>query len=269
MKEFHPENIRNITFIGHQGSGKTTLIEAILYRLGSITRMGSVEEGNTQSDYRADEVARRMSIATTILVAEEKGLKLNLIDTPGFTDFQGEVLCGLKACDSAIMVINATGGIEVGTDIFYDLTLIENRPLAFFINQLDKEHTDFDKVYKALEEEFQKTAPLQYPLNAGSSHFSDIVDLLHMKLYTTQQDGACKVSDIPQDLIPKISPWRTKLIERIAEVDDALMETYFANESLSTEEMLQGLKLGLMRRTIFPVLCGAGKIQVGVQQLIA
>lgn len=282
MKEFHPENIRNIAFIGHQGSGKTTLIEALLYRLGVTSRMGSVEEGNTQSDYRADEISRRMSIAMTLLVAEGSGeagsgevkspltslLKLNLIDTPGFTDFQGEVICGLRACDTAVMLINATAGVEVGTDLFSDLCVIENRPLAFFINQLDKEHTDFEKTYRELEEEYQKTAPLVLPLDVGSARFHQVIDLLHMKLYTYASNGTCQVSEIPTQYQSTAQEWRVKLMERCAETDDALMESYFSNDTLSTEELVKGLRLGLVSRTLYPVLAGAAKSQVGVAQLI-
>jgi elongation factor G len=269
VKEAHPELIRNIALISHQGAGKTTLAESLLHRMGAISRMGAIEEGNTQSDYHTDEITRRISITTTLLVGSHKGVKINLLDTPGFTDFQGDVISALRAVDSAGILINATSGIEVGTELVWGYAAEIKLPRFFFINHLDKEHVDFLKVANTLTEEFDGAVITQFPVNPGSEAFNQIVDLITMKLVTYNPDGTEKGrSDIPADLKDRATALRTKLVERSAEADDSLMETFFENDGLTQEELLQGLTKGIRDGMLYPVLCGAAKRQVGSSLLL-
>lgn len=269
MKESHPDKIRNIALISHQGAGKTTLAESLLHRSGAITRMGSIEEGNTQSDYRADEINRRNSVTTTVLVTNHKGVKLNIVDSPGFMDFQGEVISSVRAADCAAVLINATAGVEVGTDLVWGFAAEVNLPRFFFVNHLDKEHVDFDKVVEGLLESYPGAVLTQFPVNPGSEGFNQIVDLISMKLVTFNADGSEKGrEDIPANLKGKADEYRQKLLERAAEADDALMEAFFANDGLTQDEMLKGLRADLAKGNLNPVLCGAAKRQVGTSLLL-
>ncbi|MBM3329914.1 MAG: elongation factor G [Calditrichaeota bacterium] len=269
MKDVHPERIRNLVLTGHQTSGKTTLTEALLFRMGATSRMGSVEEGNTQSDYHPDEMSRRMSISTTLLTGEHKGTKINLLDTPGFTDFQGDVRCAIRVADTALMLINATSGIEVGTELFWGFCEERHTGRCFLINHLDKEHVSFERTVRALSERFEAAVPVQFPVGEGSDGFHQIVDLIAMKLVDYNKDGSEKSrSDIPVDLKTRADEMRTRLVERCAEADDALMEQFFANDGLSSDEMIQGLRKGILDGKLFPILCSAAKSQVGATLLL-
>ena len=269
MKEAHPETIRNIALISHQGAGKTTLSETMLHRMGVITRMGSIEEGNTQSDYHHDEISRKISITTTLLIGQHNGVKINLLDTPGFTDFQGDVISAVRAVDCACVLINATSGIEVGTELVLGIANEIKLPRFFFINHLDKEHVNFDKRIDELTEEFAGAVLTQFPVNPGSEAFNQVVDLITMKLVTYNSDGSEKSrTDIPADLKSKADTLRTKLVERSAEADDSLMEKFFEEETLSQEDMLGGLKKGLREGTLNPILCGAARKQIGTTLLL-
>jgi len=269
VKEAHPEKIRNIALISHQGAGKTTLAEALLFRTGAITRMGSIDEGNTQSDYHQDEISRKISISTTLLVAEQKGVKLNILDTPGFIDFQGDVISALRAVDCTGVLINATAGVEVGTEIVWGHAAVEKVPAFFFVNHLDKEHVDFDNVVAGLTESYETAILAAFPVNPGSEGFNQVVDLISMKLVVYNPDGSENSrADVAGDLKTKADNLRQKLVERAAEADDELMETFFANDGLTQEELLKGLKAGLAKGTLHPILCGAAKRQVGVTILL-
>lgn len=241
----------------------------MLHRMGVITRMGSIEEGNTQSDYHADEISRKISISTTLLVGSHNGNKFNILDTPGFTDFQGDVISAVRAADAACLLINATSGIEVGTELVWGYAAEVKLPRFFFINHLDKEHVNFEKISNELIEEFSGAVLTQFPVNPGSEGFNQVVDLITMKLVTFNPEGTEKArSDIPANLKAKADELRTKLVERSAEADDALMEKFFENDGLSQEDMLTGLKKGLREGTLNPILCGAAKKQVGVTLLL-
>jgi elongation factor G len=268
VKDAHPEKIRNIALVSHQGAGKTTLTESMLHRMGAITRMGTIEEGNTTSDYHQDEISRQLSISTTIMVGNHKGIKINLLDTPGFTDFQGEVKCAIRVADSVGVLINATSGLEVGTELVWGFTDERHLPRFFFVNLLDREHVNYNKVIDALVERFDHVAPTQFPVGEGEG-FHQIVDLISMKLVTYNPDGSEESrADIPADLKAKADEWRTRLVERCAEADDTLMEKFFENDGLTQDEMLEGMKKGLREGTLFPVLCGASKKQVGTTLLL-
>lgn len=266
MKDYAPTDIRNISLIGHGASGKTSLSEALVFAMKGIERKGSVDEGTTLSDYMPDEIERKSSISASVLAGEYKKKKFNILDTPGFSDFLGEVKGALRVSDYAVTVIHGVSGVEVVTEQVWDFAKESETPRGFFVNQLDKENADFEKVIDALTETFESPAVLQYAVNPGPG-FNKIIDLLKMKLLTF--NGAnVEVSEIPGDLQGKADELREQLVERAAEADDDLMEKYFEEGELSKDDMITGLKKGILSGAIFPVLCGAATSDIGVAQLL-
>jgi len=268
LKEAHPEKIRNVALVAHQGAGKTTLTESMLRRMGVITRMGTVEEGNTASDYHAEEISRQISISTTLLVGNHKDIKINLLDTPGFTDFTGEVKGAVRVADVVGVLIHATSGIEVGTELVWRFAEERELPRFFYVNQCDREHVDFAQVVTSLTEAYGSVVPLQYPVNLGEG-FNQIIDLLSMKQITWNPDGGVKSkADIPAELKDKTEEMRQNLVESVAETDDDLMERFFENDGLTPEELVEGLRKAFRESRIFPVLCGAARSEVGTALLL-
>lgn len=268
MKEANPDKIRNIALIAHQGTGKTTLTESMLHRMGEITRMGSVEEGNTVSDYKSEEIERQISVSTTLVVGQHKNTKINLLDAPGFTDFAGEVKSAIRVADVVGVLVHATSGIEVGTELFWGFAEERKLPRFFYVNQCDREHSDFDRVVESLTEEYGSVIALQYPVNEGEK-FNQIVDLVTMKLVTWNPDGGEKSrADIPAEHKEKADEMRLKLVETVAEADDDLMENFFENDGLSNDDVILGLQKGFRECSIFPLLCGAAKTQTGTSLLL-
>jgi elongation factor G len=268
VKEANPDKIRNIALIAHQGTGKTTLTESMLHRMGEITRMGSVEEGNTVSDYKSEEIERQISVSTTLVVGQHKNTKINLLDAPGFTDFAGEVKSAIRVADVVGVLVHATSGIEVGTELFWGFAEERKLPRFFYVNQCDREHSDFDRVVESLTEEYGSVIALQYPVNEGEK-FNQIVDLVTMKLVTWNPDGGEKSrADIPAEHKEKADEMRLKLVETVAEADDDLMENFFENDGLSNDDVILGLQKGFRECSIFPLLCGAAKTQTGTSLLL-
>lgn len=268
MKEANPDKIRNLALIAHQGTGKTTLTESLLHRMGEITRMGSVEEGNTVSDYHTEEISRQISISTTLVVGEHKGVKINLLDTPGFTDFTGEVKSAVRVADAVGVLVHAVSGIEVGTELFWGFAEELKLPRFFYINQCDREHADFNQTVETLSQAYGSAVPVQYPVNPGEK-FNQIIDLITMKLITWNPDGGVKSrADIPAELMGKAEELHQNLVESVAETDDELMEKFFENDGLTSEEMLKGLRKGFRECSIYPVLCGSAQKQVGTSLLL-
>ncbi|MBI4811439.1 MAG: elongation factor G, partial [Ignavibacteriales bacterium] len=270
MKEYTAETIRNITLIGHGGSGKTSFAEACLFTTGMINRFGKVEEGNTVSDYRHDEIERQISINSSLLFCDWKGIKINIIDTPGYTDFTGEVKSALRVSDTAVIFLKAVEGGEVGTEIVWKYTKELKNAAIFVVNKLDNENADFDKVINQAKEQFSHDLiPIQFPVQQGLA-FEAIIDLLRMKMLKYTRDGKGKYTenDIPAELKAKADSMREKLIEQIAETDEKLLDTFFANGTLTDQEIKNGLKLGIKDRKIFPLLCTAGAHNIGVTSLL-
>ncbi len=265
MKDYSPSDIRNVCFIGHGASGKTSICESLLYSLKAIDRMGSVDEGTSHSDFSKDEIDRKHSIGASLLTASTKDVRYNLIDTPGFSDFIGEVKGALRVCDFAVVAIHGVSGVEVVTEQVWDFAVESNTPRCFFVNQLDKENANYDNVLDALENTFQNTAVVQYAVNPGPG-FNQVVDVLEMKLYTYDKGNVTK-SDIPDNLQAKAESLRETLIERAAESDDELLEKYFDEGELSQDELEKGLKQGILDGAIFPVLCGAATASAGIDSL--
>lgn len=268
MKVYTTDKIRNIALISHATVGKTTLAEALLYASGAITRMGTIEDGTTQSDYHEDEIERQFSISTTLLNSEWKDRKINIIDTPGYPDFHGEVNGAMRAADTGIVLINAVAGVEVGTDAVYRTARERGAAIVWFVNRCDKEHADFNAAVTSISESFSTRAiPLQIPVQPGEA-FSKIIDLLAMKLVSYDENGKSSVSEIPADLQAEAEAAREQLVEAVAECDDDLLEKFFDSGELSDDELRTGLRTGLAEEKISPVLCGAAAKGYGADLLL-
>jgi elongation factor G len=269
MKAYQTNEIKNIALIGSSGSGKTTLSEAMLYEGGVIKRRGSVENGNTVSDYFPVEKEYGYSVFSTIFSVEWNNKKLNFIDSPGSDDFAGGAVSALNVTDTALMILNAQYGIEVGTINMFRYTESLKKPLIFLINQLDKESADFDNVLTQLKEAYGgKVVLVQYPVQTGQN-FHQMIDVLKMKMYQWKPEGGTpEILDIPASEAGKAETLHNALVEAAAENDEALMEKFFDQGSLSEEEMREGIRKGLIARGMFPVLCASGSKDMGVRRLM-
>ncbi len=269
MKVYQTKEIRNIAIIGGNRVGKTTVAEAMAFHGGVISRRGSVDDKNTISDYRELELERQQSIQSTVMYAQYEGIKINMIDCPGFDDFIGETIGALRVADSALMVINAQNGVDVGAEIQWRWTKNMNRPVVFVINQLDHEKANFDETIRQLKQYFGGSVlPLQYPVNAGTG-FDSVIDLLQMKLLKFPVGGGKTiVEDIPESEKSKAEEMLNAMIEAAAENDEALMDKFFEEGTLSEEEVVRGLKLGIANRGTFPVVCVASKSDQGVTRMM-
>ncbi len=269
MKEYGITDIRNISLVSHQSVGKTTLAEGMLFSAGAVSRMGTVDDGSTTSDYRADEIERKISIGATLLDFEWKKTKFNCMDLPGYADFLGEVKCGLKVTDLAVVLLNAQSGVEVGTDIAWDILEEFKTPRMFFINRVDKEHADFDSAVSQAQEAFGNSVSIiQFPMNQGEN-FDSVIDVLQMKKLTFESgSGNVTVEDIPADQQDKADEYRNILVEKIAESDDEILEKYFEEGELSEDDLIKGLCAGLVGRTIYPVLAGSAINNLGTHALM-
>jgi elongation factor G len=269
MKVYQTNEIRNIAIIGGKGSGKTTLSEALLLESGVIKRRGSVDGGNTVTDYFPVEKEYGYSVFSTIFSVEWLGKKLNFIDTPGSDDFAGGAVSALNVTDTALMVINAQYGVEVGTNNLFRYTDALHKPVIFLLNQLDKENADYDKTLAQLKETYGgKVVQIQYPLQTGQN-FHQMIDVLKMKLYQWKPEGGTpEILDIPAAELDKAQDLHKALIEAAAENDEALMEKFFDQGSLNEDEMREGIRKGLLARGMFPVICASAGKDMGVRRLM-
>ena len=267
MKKYSIEAIRNVALVGHGGTGKSSLAESMLYTSGAISRMGRVDDGSAASDFDAEEVQRKMSINSSVLPCEWKNTKINLIDTPGYPDFIGDVVGSLRAVEAALLVVDGTGSIEVGTETGWELAEAAGITKLFFVNKLEKENSDFTRTLESLRARFgTSVAPLQLPIGAEDK-FVGVVDLLTHKAYKWE-NGKIAPTDIPADMADQIAGMRESLIESVAEMDDALMEKYFDQGTLSDEEVAKGLEIGVRTGKVVPVLVGSAMKMVGVDTLL-
>jgi elongation factor G len=269
MKVYQTKEIRNVALIGGNRVGKTTLAEAIAFHGGVISRRGTIEDKNTISDYRDVELERQQSIQATVMYAEHDGCKINMIDCPGFDDFIGEVIGSLRVADTALMVINAQNGVDVGAEIQWRWTKRMNVPVFFVVNELDHEKANFDETIRQLKHYFGNSVmPFQYPINAGIG-FDSVIDLLQMKLLKFPVGGGKTiVEEIPTSEKDKAEEMYNALVEAAAENDEALMDKFFEEGTLTEEEMARGLKLGIINRGTFPVVCVAAKTDQGVTRVM-
>ncbi|MEX2158325.1 MAG: elongation factor G [Dehalococcoidia bacterium] len=265
MKEYQTEKIRNVVVLGHGGTGKTSLSEAALFAASAINRLGRVDEGTTTSDYEDDEKKRQISIGLSLLPCEWKGHKINLIDTPGYADFQGEVKEGVRAADAALIVIDAVSGVEVGTELAWGYADEESLPRIAFVNRIDRENANFENAVSQLRERYGKRCvPLQLPIGSQDS-FQGVVDLLEMQAFLGEKAEA---GSIPESMGADVQTYREQLIEAIAENDDALLSKFLEGEELSADELRHGLRSGVCAGGIVPVLVGSATKNIAVPRLL-
>lgn len=269
MKVYQTNEIKNLALLGSSGSGKTTLVEAMLYESGVIKRRGTIAAKNTVSDYFPVEQEYGYSVFSTVLHVEWNNKKLNIIDCPGSDDFVGGAVTALNVTDTAIILLNGQYGVEVGTQNHFRYTEKFNKPVIFLVNQLDNEKTDYDNVLEQLREAYgSKVVPIQYPLNTGPD-FNALIDVLLMKKYSWKPEGGAPViEDIPAEEMDKAMEMHKALVEAAAENDEALMEKFFEQDSLTEDEMREGIRKGLIARGMFPVFCVCAGKDMGVRRLM-
>ena len=269
MKVYQTNEIKNIALIGSAGSGKTTLAEAMLFESGVIKRRGSVEQKNTVSDYFPVEQEYGYSVFSTVLHTEWNGKKLNIIDCPGSDDFVGGAITALNVTDQAVIVVNGTYGPEVGPMNSFRNTEKLQKPVIFLVNQLDKEHCDFDVILSSLKDIYgSKVVPVQFPVATGPG-FNAVIDVLLMKKYSWKPEGGAPIiEDIPAELMDKAQEMHDALVEAAAGNDDALMEKFFDTMELTEDELREGIRKGLVTRSIFPVFCVCAGKDMGVRRLM-
>lgn len=269
MKVYQTNEIKNIALLGSSGSGKTTLVEAMLFESGVIKRRGSVAAKNTVSDYFPVEQEYGYSVFSTVLHVEWNNKKLNIIDCPGSDDFVGSTVTALNVTDTAIILLNGQYGVEVGTQNHFRYTEKLNKPVIFLVNQLDNEKCDYDNILEQLKEAYgSKVVPIQYPISTGPG-FNALIDVLLMKKYSWKPEGGAPIiEDIPAEEMEKAMEMNKALIEAAAENDEGLMEKFFEQESLSEDEMREGIRKGLIARGMFPVFCVCGGKDMGVRRLM-
>lgn len=269
MKIYKTNEIKNIALIGSKGSGKTTLAESMLFECGVIKRRGNIESGNTVSDYFPVEKEYGYSVFSTVFNAEFNGKKLNVIDCPGADDFVGNSYTALGVCDTGVIVIDSEYGVEVGTQNIFRTTGKLKKPIIFALNQIDGEKADYENVIEQLREHFgSKVVAVQYPLESGPG-FHSMIDVLLMKKYEWGPDGGVPtISEIPEEEMEKANELHNALVEAAAENDETLMDKYFEQGHLSEDEMREGIRKGLIDRSIFPVFIVSALKDMGVRRMM-
>jgi len=263
MKKYIAEDLRNICIVGSGSTGKTQLAEAILFSAKAIDRLGKVESGNTVCDYNPDEIERKISINSSIAFCEWKDKKINIIDTPGYADFVGEVVGALSVVETSIINICASDGVEMGTEKSWEYVQKSRKPSIIFINRMDKENADFDKVVKSLQEKLTpNVAPITIPIGSGDE-FSGVINLITNKAIIEGKEG-----EIPEKMLTKAKEYREKLFEVIASSEDTLIEKYLEGQELSPEETKRAFKKGIIEHKIVPVICGSGLQNIGIGQFL-
>jgi elongation factor G len=261
------ENIRNVALIAHSGAGKTSLVEAMLFNAGAIDRIGTVEAGNTTSDFEPEEIARKISVSSSLSYCDWKGTRVNLIDTPGFINFIEDTRGCLRVADGVIAVLCAVSGVKAETKKIWGYVTEYQIPSVIFINKLNKESANFYSTVQEANASFGlEPVPLQIPIGEGEQ-FRGVVDLLSMKGYIFK-DGKASETDIPSELSTSAEEYRKKLVERIAEADDTLLEKYLEGEELTMDELLKGIKEGSLGRKFLPVVCGSAVGNIAIPQLL-
>ena len=270
MATYDSNHVKNIALLGHAGSGKTTMAECMVFEAGITSRRGSVAARNTVSDYHELETERQSSVFASLLHTTWKGYKINIIDTPGYDDFAGEVISALRIADTGVMLLNASMGVEVGTDVIWEYTDTFKTPTIFVVNQLDKDNADFDKTVREAKAHFgANVVAVQYPVQTGKG-FNCIVDVLNMLMYEFGADGGKpKKLPIPDSEKEKAEQLHKELVETIASNDEGLMDKYFEQGELSEDDMKTGLHNSMIRHDIFPLFCASAEKNMGIGRIMS
>jgi len=267
--DYPPDKIRNVVLLGHSHDGKTTLSEAMLFASGAIPRLGSPDQQTATMDFEPEEQRRKISINLGVGFAEHNGFKINILDAPGFFDFTGQVLSGLRAAEGAVVVVGPNDHLAVGTEIAWELCNRTSKPRIVVVNKLDKEHSDFYGAVTAMREHLSpRPFPLHLPIG-GEQDFRGIVDLLHLKAFVTTSDGKGTEAPIPDDMKKIVEEYRGQLIEAAAESDDSLLEKYLDAGTLNEEEIQRGLREGILAGKVAPVVCCSATKLLGVRTLMS
>lgn len=268
MKRYAETQLRNVALVSHSGAGKTTLTESMLHVSGAINRRGSVEEGTTVSDYDPEEIKRVISINASLAPCEWRDHKINVVDTPGYFDFVGDVLASLSVVEGAVVTVCAVSGYEVGTEKVWNFCERYELPRIVFINKMDRENANFSQVMSQLENHFgSKVIPVQLPIGSAEQ-FRGLVDLVKMKAYIADAQGQLKESAIPDDMADDVEAARAALVEAVAATDDELTMKFLEDEPLTDEEVTLGLKTGTKTGAVVPVLCGSAINEIGISDLL-
>jgi len=272
MKEYPSTHIRNVAVVGHGGSGKTSLVDALAFVAGSSKRHGRIKEGSALTDYSPDEIERGYSISLALAHAEWEGVKINLVDTPGYLDFAGDALAGISAADASLIVLGASAGVETGTEKVWEYSQACEHEAIFFVSMMDKEHADFGKVYGQIRERLTpKAIPVEIPIGAGPEH-RGIVNLISRKALIYKpgtKTGEYDEGPIPQELAQTYEKYENDLIETVASTDDALVERYLEGKEIAHDELVAAMRAAMKRRELFPVLCGAAELTYGTRALLS
>ncbi len=271
-KEYGTEQIRNVVFLGHGGSGKTTLVDAIAFVGGTASRHGDPADGSALTMYTEEEAQHGISIQVTPAYTEWQGCKLNLLDTPGYLDFTGEAIAATRVADGAVVVLGATHGVEVGTEKVWEYCSSRGIPRLFFVSMMDKDHADFDRVYQDVKDHLtDKVIPVEIPIGAGDD-FRGIINLFSGRahVYTAgTTKGEYEETDIPEELADKYERWRTELLETIATTDDTLLEKYLDGGEIDRDQAIRAMHKAMLRGEMFPVFCGAPLRTWGTRALLS
>ena len=272
MRVYKTSEIRNVAVVGHGASGKTSLVDALAFVAGTSKRHGSVKDGTALTDYTADEIERKYSINLALAVAEWMDAKINLIDTPGYLDFTGEALAGVYAADAAVVVVSATGGVEVGTEKVWEYCEARDLPRMLFVSLMDKEHADFEKVYQQIRQVLTpRVIPVEIPVGEGPD-FHGVINLFSKQCHLYKKGtkaGEYQETDVPAEYQERFERYSKELIERIAETDDTLLERYLGGEEIGRDEAIRAMKAGMLRGELFPLFCGAAELTYGVRALLS
>lgn len=270
MKQYNPDSIRNLAFIGHGGSGKTSISELLLFASGEINRIGTIEEGNTTSDFNPNEIERQISISSTPLHVEWNNTKINFIDTPGYSDFIGQVISSLHVADTAVSVIKSAEGVEVGTEMTWNYVKEYNLPASIIINKVDNEHSTFNETVQMIKDHLSKDATvITFPVNEGVN-FDTVVDLIKMKAFKYGDASSKKVEEIeiPADIKDEVESMREELVEKVAESTEDLMNKFFEEGTLNEEDLKTGLKAAILSGNLVPVFAMSSTKGVGYKNFL-
>ncbi len=271
MRVFGSEAIRNVAVVGHGASGKTTLVDALAFVAGSSKRHGSVPDGTALTDYTPDEIERQYSISLALAYAEWMDTKINLIDTPGYLDFTGDAMAGIYASDAALVVVGATAGVEVGTEKVWEYAADRSIPRLLVVSMLDKEHADFERVYRDIKENLSaKVVPIEIPVGEGPD-FHGLINLFSQRCHMFKKGtktGEYDERDVPEEYVDRLERYSQDLIETIATTDDTLLERYLGGEEISRDEAIVAMKAGMLRGELYPLLCCSAQNTYGTQALL-